>query len=84
MTPSPEPSRRLAAVWFADIVGYTSLSQTDEDEVYRAVFQVDPDFNLSAHLERVREVHGLTVFADDMLDHFREVGPSGSNSRMEG
>ena len=31
MSPSPEPSCRLAAVWFADIVGYTTLSHTDED-----------------------------------------------------
>ena len=31
MSPSPESSRRLAAVWFADIVGYTTLSHTDED-----------------------------------------------------
>ena len=37
MSPSPEPSRRLAAVWFADIVGYTSLSHTDEDGAIRVV-----------------------------------------------
>ena len=31
MSASSESSRRLAAVWFADIVGYTTLSHTDED-----------------------------------------------------
>ena len=37
MTPSPDTGRRLAAVWFADIVGYTSLSAQDEDAAMRMV-----------------------------------------------
>ena len=47
----------------------------DADEVYRSVFELDPDFNLSAHMEHVSEVYGITVFADDMLAHFSEIGP---------
>ncbi len=47
----------------------------DADEIYRGVFDVDPDFNLSAHLEHVSQVYGITVFADDLLLHFSEVGP---------
>ncbi len=31
------PPRRLAAVWFADIVGYTALSSRDEDAALRLV-----------------------------------------------
>ena len=31
------PSHHLAAVWFADLVGYTALSETNEDEALRAV-----------------------------------------------
>lgn len=30
-------SRRLAAVWFADIAGYTDLSSRDEEAALRAV-----------------------------------------------
>lgn len=37
MTSSSEPARRLAAVWFADIVGYTTLSQQDEDGALKVV-----------------------------------------------
>lgn len=36
MTPN-EPARRLAAVWFADIVGYTTLSAEDEDGAMEVV-----------------------------------------------
>lgn len=36
MQPS-DPARRLAAVWFADIVGYTALSNRDEDAAMRIV-----------------------------------------------
>jgi len=36
MQPS-DPVRRLAAVWFADIVGYTALSNRDEDAAMRIV-----------------------------------------------
>jgi TolB-like protein/class 3 adenylate cyclase/Tfp pilus assembly protein PilF len=32
-----EPGRRLAAVWFADIVGFTGLSSRDEDAALRMV-----------------------------------------------
>ena len=32
-----EPGRRLAAVWFADIVGFTALSSRDEDAALRMV-----------------------------------------------
>jgi TolB-like protein/class 3 adenylate cyclase len=31
------PSHHLAAVWFADLVGYSALSETDEGEALRAV-----------------------------------------------
>ena len=31
------PSHHLAAVWFADLVGYTALSETNEGEAIRAV-----------------------------------------------
>ena len=54
---------------------YSFQRVPDADEVYRSVFELDPDFNLSAHLERVRALYGLTVFADEMLAHFSEIGP---------
>ena len=47
----------------------------DADEIFRGVFNVDPGFNLSAHLDHVSEVYGITPFADDVLAHFSEVGP---------
>ena len=37
LTSSPEPARRLSAVWFADIVGYTTLSAQDEDGAIKVV-----------------------------------------------
>ena len=38
MTSLPEPRvRRLAAVWFADVVGYSSLAARDEDRALRLV-----------------------------------------------
>ena len=54
---------------------YSFQRVPDADEVYRSVLELDPDFNLSAHLDRVRELYGLTVFADEMLAHFSEIGP---------
>ena len=31
------PSHHLAAVWFADLVGHSALSETNEGEAIRAV-----------------------------------------------
>ena len=36
-----ERTRRLAAVWFADIVGYTRLSQEDESQALEVVSEMD-------------------------------------------
>lgn len=36
-TSNPPPRRRLAAVWFADIVGFSTLSHVDEDAALRLV-----------------------------------------------
>ena len=37
MTPGGDVDRRLAAVWFADMVGFTPLADTDEDAALEAV-----------------------------------------------
>ena len=55
---------------------YYSLSRPeDADGIYRAVYQVDPEFNLMAHLEKVAAVYGLTVFSEEMLARFSQLGP---------
>lgn len=56
MSTSPESSRRLAAVWFADIVGYTTLSHTDEDG---AILVVEAFQRLAAEI--VPEYSGRVV-----------------------
>lgn len=68
--PSPaagEPSRRLAAVWFADIVGFTELSSRDEDGALA----------VSQELERLAraevESHGgriVKLLGDGVLSEF--------------
>jgi len=47
----------------------------DADEVFRGLFEVDPDFHLDVHLERVTRVYGLSIFTEEMLTRFRELGP---------
>lgn len=44
MSASGELDRRLAAVWFADIVGFTTLAESDED----AALEVVADFQTAA------------------------------------
>jgi class 3 adenylate cyclase len=71
--PSPSatgPSRRLAAVWFADIVGFTHLSSRDEDGALA----------LSRELERFAraevETHGgriVKLLGDGVLTEFGSV-----------
>jgi hypothetical protein len=39
------------------------------------VYVVDPAYDLNAHLERVREVYGVSVFNDEMVAHFSQLGP---------
>ena len=50
-----ERVRRLAAVWFADIVGYTSLSASDEDAALAVVdeFQAASRAAVQAHGGRI-------------------------------
>ena len=54
---------------------FSLARREDADEVFRTVYQVDPDFNLIAHLERVAAVYGVTVFTEEMVAHFSQVGP---------
>ena len=49
------PSHHLAAVWFADLVGYTALSETNEGEAIRAVSR------FQAIVRAVVETHGGRV-----------------------
>jgi class 3 adenylate cyclase len=64
---SEDRARRLAAVWFADIIGYTALSARDEDEALRVVdaFQRIARAAVNEHGGRVVKFMGdavLTVF----------------------
>jgi class 3 adenylate cyclase/TolB-like protein len=64
---SDDSSRHLAAVWFADIVGYTSLSERNEDAALKLVgeFQTLANRIVAAHWGRVVKFVGdavLTVF----------------------
>ena len=45
------------------------------DAAFRAVYEIDPQFNLVEHLEHVAELYGVTVFSEDMLAHFLGVAP---------
>ena len=52
--PDKAPSR-LAAIWFADIVGYTGLSARDEDLALRLVaeLQTAAEREVAAHSGRI-------------------------------
>jgi class 3 adenylate cyclase len=43
MSAPPQLDRRLAAVWFADVVGFTSLADSDEDAAGHAVQGLHPE-----------------------------------------
>lgn len=60
-----EHSRRLAAVWFADVVGYTDLSSKDEDAALRlvAVLQEVAQREVSKQSGRVVKYVGDAVLA---------------------
>ncbi len=55
---------------------FYSLGRTDDaDEIFRGLFAVDPDFHLDVHLEKVNRLYGLTIFTEEMLVRFRDLGP---------
>jgi len=60
-----EPNRRLAAVWFADIVGYTTLSERDENTALKLVAELQAISNreVAAHSGRVVKFVGDAVLA---------------------
>ena len=66
MTAPPEPGRRLAAVWFADIVGYTSLSARDEDGALAVVatFQRLAGETVEQHSGRIVKFIGDAALAE--------------------
>ncbi|MHB1193475.1 MAG: adenylate/guanylate cyclase domain-containing protein [Longimicrobiales bacterium] len=66
MSESPGPGRRLAAVWFADIVGYTALSSRDEDAAHRVVgaFQRVAEEVVTEHSGRVVKYIGDAALAE--------------------
>ncbi len=63
--PPEERDRRLAAVWFADIVGYTSLSEKNEDGALRLVaeLQAAAQGEVEARSGRVVKYVGDAVLA---------------------
>lgn len=66
MSEIPGPGRRLAAVWFADIVGYTALSSRDEDAAHRVVgaFQRVAEEVVTEHSGRVVKYIGDAALAE--------------------
>lgn len=66
MSTPPAPGRRLAAVWFADIVGYTALSSRDEDAALAVVasFQRIAEDVVSQHSGRVVKYLGDAALAE--------------------
>lgn len=63
---SPSPQRRLSAVWFADIVGYTALAARDESaaiQVAQALHAVALQ-HVGQHGGRVVKVMGDAVLAE--------------------
>ena len=60
-----EPPRRLAAVWFADIAGYTDLSARDEDAALRTVRELQRIARTQCHARggRVVKLVGDAVLA---------------------
>ena len=66
MSDQPEPGRRLAAVWFADIVGYTALSSKDEDGALKVVaaFQRVAEEVVAQHSGRVVKYIGDAALAE--------------------
>ena len=66
MSTPPAPGRRLAAVWFADIVGYTALSSRDEDAALAVVaaFQRIAEEVVSQHSGRVVKYLGDAALAE--------------------
>ena len=65
------PSHHLAAVWFADLVGYSALSETNEAEALRAVRR------FQAIVRAVVETHGGRVvkfLGDGALAEFPSTG----------
>lgn len=66
MSTPPAPGRRLAAVWFADIVGYTALSSRDEDAALAVVaaFQRIAEEVVSQHSGRVVKYIGDAALAE--------------------
>lgn len=61
-----EPSRRLAAVWFADLVGYSTLSSQDERKAMAllGLFQETSREIIEARGGRLVQFIGDAVFAD--------------------
>ena len=49
---SSDPKRKLAAIMFADMVGYTSLMQKDEDKARELIERH------RAHMEPIVDKHG--------------------------
>lgn len=62
---SERPSHRLAAVWFADIVGYTRLSARDEDAAFEVVHELQAlaEEAVATHSGRVVKHLGDAVLA---------------------
>lgn len=62
---SPEGKRSLAAVWFADVVGYTALSELDEDAALHLVGELQrmAHDEIEAHSGRIVKFIGDAVLA---------------------
>jgi len=67
--------QRLIVKEILSAVFFSLDRMEDADAVFRGLFEVDPDFHLDGHLERVTRVYGLSIFTEEMLTRFRELGP---------
>jgi tetratricopeptide (TPR) repeat protein len=75
--------RRLAALWFADLVDFTTLAAEDEDAAleyeeaerrYREALELDPAFSVTRF--KPMELYQALGRHDEALDELAQVGPT--------
>lgn len=69
-SPDIDDEQRIIAMELVAISYFSFADRATAEQVFRRIFEVDPEFEIESHSEAIRGLYGLDLYTEDMLTFF--------------